>query len=86
MTKCKKHPKYKAVYKPRAKCPTCEVIFREKIISIIAKKFLNIDDSSVYDCYNLSVDNVKYALDLSYRLGKFGVSNTLFNEFWVNKD
>jgi len=42
MIKCKKHPKYKAKYKPRAKCPTCERIFREKIVSIIMQRCLEI--------------------------------------------
>ena len=28
--KCSKHPKYKAIHKPRVKCNACERMYKEK--------------------------------------------------------
>jgi len=91
MVKCKKHPKYKAKFKPRAKCTLCEMIFREKIVSIIMQRCLEIPNFEtkkymIPDDLLQYIPKIKNAVELSYRVAKSNISNTSFNEFWVNKD
>lgn len=74
MIKCKKHPKYETKLKPRTKCLNCEKIYREKIISNIAQRFLNISAMELklnrFDFHNSAICDIRSALIEAYVAGQ----------------
>jgi len=82
MTKCKKHPKYKAQFKPRSKCENCRLIYINTRLSRIASVILGIKTldtrySDRLDFHTLPVWQIKRALDMAYCYGQQDFKNSI---------
>jgi len=82
MIKCKKHPKYKAKFKPRSKCENCRLIYIDTRLSKIALENLGMETletrwSDKIDFHNVAVWNIKNALWMAYYCGKQDFKNSI---------
>lgn len=85
---CKKHPKYKAVYKPRVECPDCQKMYEDRLMKTVtaylrAGKKIKPAAKALGCARKMVRDHLKKAINLGLYAGSIGDDDNIKEEINV---